>query len=65
MDQMLISMLQKMPGLTPEQMQALSTNAINLLTSLDSRLRRIEDALNIGDIKTIEDKTNVRSDIES
>lgn len=42
MEQMAISMLQKMTGLTPEQMQAMANNALNLLQSLDGRLQTIE-----------------------
>jgi len=47
MEEMMISLLQRMTGLTPEQMQALSNNAINLLQSFDTRLKAIEDKLEI------------------
>lgn len=48
MEQMMLSLLQKMTGLTPEQMQQLSENAIKLLLSLDTRLANIEKKLDIN-----------------
>ena len=51
MDNMVIAILQKMTGLTPEEMQSLSQQAINLLQSLDGRLAAIERQLNINHTK--------------
>lgn len=45
MDEMLVKMLQNMTGLTPDEMQRLANNAINLLQTLDNRLKAIEEKL--------------------
>jgi hypothetical protein len=49
MEQMALTMLQKMTGLSADEMKTMANNAIQLLVSLDSRLNRIE--ANIHEIK--------------
>lgn len=42
LEQMAIGMLQKMTGLSPEEMTGLANKAVDLLQSLDSRLTNME-----------------------
>jgi hypothetical protein len=42
MEQMMLTVLEKMTGLSPDQMQGLAENAINLLRTLDARIGNIE-----------------------
>lgn len=55
MEEMLISMLGKMTGLSPDEMKALSEKAINLLQSLEERLQAIE-ANQIALMKLLQEK---------
>lgn len=51
MEEMLISMLQKMTGLSPDQMQGMAEKAINLLNSFASDMEEVKNA--IARIETI------------
>lgn len=46
MEHMLISMVGKLTGLSPEEMQAMATKAMGRLEGLDGRLSRIEEVAN-------------------
>jgi len=45
MEEMLISMLQKMTGLNPEQMQGMAEKALNLLNSFAADMEAVKEAL--------------------
>lgn len=71
LEQMAISMLQKMTGLSPEQMQEMATQGINLLKTVDARLANMERMIKeVHDYTfpmentnqcAIEDKSNVKT----
>ena len=74
MEQMVISMLQKMTGLTPEQMQGMIAEAMGTIASLNTRLTHMEEILMRLDANTpdlvssalsIEDKTNAEKRADS
>lgn len=45
MEQMAVSVLGKLTGFTPEQMQTMATEGVGFLRSADSRLKTIEEGL--------------------
>lgn len=45
MEEMLISMLQKMTGLNPEQMQGMAEKAMNLLNNFASDMEAVKEAI--------------------
>jgi len=47
MEEMMVNLLSKMTGLSPEQMQVLAEQAIALLQSMDSRLTNMEKGIAI------------------
>lgn len=51
MEEMLISMLGKMTGLTPEEMQALSNKAMGLLNTIAADMEEIK--IRVKNIETI------------
>lgn len=62
MEQMALSMLQKMTGLSPEQMQDMAKKALDILANFDSRFEVIEKDL--AEIRGLLYKENENGKIE-
>lgn len=64
MDDMLVNLLTKMTGLNQEEMQSLAENAIELLRTLDDRMKMIETLVSEIHKVTIIDNQVIVTDIK-